>query len=226
MNIKRIFLTASSIALLLGLNACSVFRPVGQENFNCNGKNSADPYCRSFKGVDRSTTGDIPDTKFDAAFNYVDRDKYMGDYVDNNGKPTKEATQAAAHGTLPHELNNTGASIIPGAPVRQAPVVQKIWVNRYIDGADKLHQPVEIYQEVIGSHWSGFVPGQQTKSNSEDRTYPHFPEKITNKDAPNTAVAQANSTEDRSNVDANSDERTVPPMPAVENGRDQASNPQ
>ena len=222
MKIKKIIFTVTTVPFLISLSACSVFRPVGQENFDCNGKKSTDPYCRSFKGVDRSTTGEIPDTKFDAAFNFVDRDKYMGDYVDNNGKPTKEAAQAAANGTLPHEINSVGSSIVPGAPVRQAPVVQKIWVNRYVDGSDKLHQPVEIYQEVIGSRWSGFVPGQQSKANNgEERIYPHYPDKKTNAGSPQQPI----STEDRSQVDASSDEKTVP-MPAVENGRDQPSNPQ
>lgn len=225
MNITKIILTITIIPLVVSLNACSVFRPVGQENFDCNGKKSTDPYCRSFKGVDRSTTGEIPDTKFDAAFNYVDRDKYMGDYVDSNGKPTKEATQAAANGTLPHEITGAGASIIPGAPVRQVPVVQKIWVNRYVDGSDKLHQPVEIYQEVIGSRWSGFLPAQQAKSNAEERIYPHYSEKKLNSNAASTGAVQTNSTEDRSNLDGALEERTVP-MPAVENGREQPSNPQ
>lgn len=206
--------------LCASLFACSVFRPVGQENFNCNGKNSTNPYCRSIKGIDRSTQGNIPDTKFDTAFNYEDYDKYSGDYVDTQGKPTKEATHYAKSGVLPHEIGGSNNAPIVGAPVRMAPVVQKIWVNRYVDGQDKLHQPVEVYQEVIGSRWSGVASGQNYQA-EDGRAYPHMPPK-----APQNP-READSGLPRDPVEGQEAEKpTVTPIQSGDSQKEDLGNPQ
>lgn len=212
---------SKSVALIaiLTLSACSVFRPIGQENFDCNGKNSTSPYCKSFKGIDASTRGNIPDTKYDKAFNYTDYDKYMGSYVDTEGKPTQEAESYAKAGVLPHEMIG-GATDAPvaGAPVRTAPVIQKIWINRYVDAQDKLHQPVEVYQEVIGSHWSGVKPSRLSTAQQENR-YPHLAANAdrsakADTDAPDIVAA------------ADGDRSSGPPLPEITSQKEALGNPQ
>lgn len=171
------------LLVVIGLAGCSVFRPIGQENFDCSGKNSTDPYCRSMRGIDRSTVGNIPDTRFDKPFDYLSYSQYHGDLdeEDAGGGEGKAATAAKPPGTttlLPHEIGRPGP-VIAGAPVRAAPVLQKIWFNRYVDRDDKLHQPNEIYQEVIASRWVGAAaPSKRNAStNGSASPYPFKPAK-------------------------------------------------
>ncbi|TXT28269.1 MAG: hypothetical protein FD131_3222 [Rhodocyclaceae bacterium] len=175
------------IGLLVTVSAagCSVFRPVGQENFDCSGKKSTDPYCRSIRGIDRSTVGAIPDTRYDKPFDYLSYSKYHGDLDDNDANASEGKTTATAKAKstnlLPHEIGQPGP-VIQGAPVRAAPVIQKIWVNRYVDTNDKLHQPTEIFQEVVGARWVGAAPAKRATSSAAGNTgstnpYPFKPAK-------------------------------------------------
>lgn len=213
------------IGLLLTINAgCSVFRPVGQENFDCSGKKSTDPFCRSIRGVDRSTVGAIPDTRYDKPFDYLSYSKYHGDLDDNdaNEGKTNATTKVERTNLLPHEIGHPGP-VIQGAPVRAAPVIQKIWVNRYVDTNDKLHQPNEIFQEVVGARWVGAAPAKRATSNTAISTgssnpYPFKPAKDTSA-ADGKGASQAAAQEDS----------PIAPMPTAVMETDkgsQLSNPQ
>jgi conjugal transfer pilus assembly protein TraV len=180
---KKLTLSRKYIAGLLvafGLAGCSVFRPVGQENFDCSGKKSTDPYCRSIRGIDRSTVGSIPDTRFDKPFDYMSYSRYHGDLDDSEigGSDGKRAAKPQSIADrLPHEIWQPGP-VIQGAPVRAAPVIQKIWINRYVDSNDKLHQPTEIYQEVVGAQWVGAAaPAKRNASSTGANPYPFKPAK-------------------------------------------------
>ncbi len=178
---KKLIFSRTYIAGLLaavGLVGCSVLRPVGQENFDCSGKNSTDPYCRSIRGVDRSTVDAIPDTRFDKPFDYMSYSRYHGDLDDGDtggskGKQAAKPRDIASQ--LPHEIWPPGPPI-QGAPVRTAPVIQKIWINRYVDSNDTLHQPTEIYQEVVGARWVGAAaPAKRPASAVSAHPYPFKP---------------------------------------------------
>jgi type IV conjugative transfer system lipoprotein TraV len=215
------------IGLLVAVTGagCSVFRPVGQENFDCSGKKSTDPFCRSIRGVDRSTVGAIPDTRYDKPFDYLSYSKYHGDLDDNDANASEGKTNATAKvkstNLLPHEIGQAGP-VIQGAPVRAAPVIQKIWVNRYVDTNDKLHQPTEIFQEVVGARWVGAAQAKRATSSaagnaSSSNPYPFKPAK------------DASSVDGGATPAAGLEDTPTAPMPpaVIESTKDsQLSNPQ
>lgn len=138
------------LALTSLLGACS-FAPIGQNNFDCNRQDSPKEYCRSFKAVEKSTNGTLPETRYEKSFEMTDYDKAFN--LDaKDGKKTDKPIQQG----LPHNYQVSQTAAVDGAPIRQAPILQRIYVKKFVDENDVLHQDQIIYKEVQASKWVGF----------------------------------------------------------------------
>ena len=89
---------------------------------------------------------------------------------------------------LPHQIRQE--SPLSGAPVREGPVVQRVWVKRFVDGNDVLTENTVVYKEIRGNRWAGFE-GQGTSLIGDQRTYPRRPIETAPTASNNTNVQDA-----------------------------------
>ncbi len=171
---KKIGLAAAAVILLLQ-GCASQMNPVGEAKFDCNRKqDSKSPYCRSFKSVDASTSGDLPQSRFDKEFNIGEFDRLTGISPDETPGEKDKASKSAAPKVvvLPHQVRLEPA--LAGAPVREGPVVQRVWVKRFVDGSDLLTENTVVYKEIKGTRWAGFdAPG--SSAYQDQKVYPRRP---------------------------------------------------
>jgi type IV conjugative transfer system lipoprotein TraV len=162
----NILLTASAATLI---SACS-FAPIGNNSFECNRKDSPAAYCKSFKAVERSTNGTLPETKFEKPFDMNDYDAAFDLSVkaDKDNKKDKAVAQV-----LPHNMGVANQAVVDGGPVRQAPVIQRMYIKKFVDENDVLHQDQIVYKEVKGSKWAGFDSGSAANNLNGGVLYPH-----------------------------------------------------
>lgn len=180
MNKKR----SLGIALLSGVlflpSCASVMNPIGEAKFDCNRKQDAkSPYCRSFKSVEASTAGAIPPSRFDKEFRMSDLDRAIGIAPDeergtkldkdNNKLPDQQIL-------LPHQTHPESSLV--GAPVREAAVIQRVWIKRFVDGRDLLTENTIVYKEIRGTRWVGF-DGPKSNIAAQIRAYPHRVSEVT-----------------------------------------------
>lgn len=166
----------SNLSLLLcalTLQGCANwFTPVGENKFDCNRRQDPNsPYCKSFKAVEGSTNGSIPDSRFDEVYKLSDYDKLMG--IAPVKKIGVKADGVPTTPLLPH-LANTANEKLEGRPVREAAVVQRVWIKRFVDENDQLIDGVVVYREVIGTRWTGFGETDASRMRGV-ATYPHKP---------------------------------------------------
>jgi len=137
---------------------CS-FAPVGENTFDCNRKSNPSDYCRSFKSLEKSTNDNLPESRFDKEFHMSDYDKANGiapnDASENNGSSHQTL------GMLPHNQagfasSTAGVDAMQDIPVRKTPVIQRVWIKRFVDENDMLQGDTIVYKEVQSSKWSGF----------------------------------------------------------------------
>lgn len=68
------------------------------------------------------------------------------------------------------------AKALEGRPVRQGPLVQRVWVKRYADGNDLLVSTTHVYKEILPTRWNGLaltgLPTSAGSANSQN-AYPH-----------------------------------------------------
>jgi len=140
---------ATAVAMLAG---CS-FNPVGESKFDCNRKENPSEYCRSFKALEKSTNGPLPESRFDKEFKMSDYDRATGIAPDT---PVQTPGAAVAAGVLPHQRPNASNELVAGMPLRRAPVVQRVYIKRFVDENDSLQEDVVVYREVKGPRWAGF----------------------------------------------------------------------
>jgi len=170
-------ITLYACALLVGCAA--QFNPVGEVKFDCNRKQDAQsPYCRSFKSVEQSTTGQLPRSRFDREFNIEEHDRLTGIAPDapqqnsTKGKAGTPAPPAAPEMVrLPHQMREEPP--LEGQPVRQGPVVQRVWIKRFVDGRDVLTENTVVYKEIQPNRWAGFEP--TAKFDGDKTAYPRRP---------------------------------------------------
>jgi conjugal transfer pilus assembly protein TraV len=80
MMLKK-FLHALTVVPVVGavlvLTGCSsAFNPMGSNSYDCNRKQDpSSPFCHSFKAVEASTNGELPDSRFDTELKFSDYDK-------------------------------------------------------------------------------------------------------------------------------------------------------
>ena len=158
------------------LTACS-FNPVGESTFDCNRKENPSEYCRSFKALEKSTNGPLPESRFDKEFRMSDYDRANG--LAPDAAPEKSGTNGTAAGAgtysavLPHNRAAQGTDLVPGAPVRRAPVIQRVFIKQFVDENDMLQGDVVVYKEVKGSKWTGFDATTAAASTGGPAIYPH-----------------------------------------------------
>jgi len=162
----KLLITATATTLI---SACS-FAPIGNNSFECNRKDSPAAYCKSFKAVERSTNGTLPETKFEKPFDMNDYDAAFDLNVkaDKDNKKDKALSQV-----LPHNMGVPSQAFVDGGPVRQAPVIQRMYIKKFVDENDVLHQDQIVYKEVKGSKWAGFDSGSAANNLNGGVLYPH-----------------------------------------------------
>lgn len=172
MNFKFIAIALAAATL----SACS-FNPIGESTFDCNRKENASEYCRSFKALEKSTNGTLPESRFDKEFRMSDFDRANGlapdapsDKPSTNSLPSGASVYAAV---LPHNRATQGSDLVAGAPVRRAPVIQRVFIKQFVDENDMLQGDVVVYKEVKGSKWTGFDATSSSASTGGPAIYPH-----------------------------------------------------
>ena len=168
---KKLFTLALITTAALFLAACS-FNPVGESTFDCNRKTNPSKYCRSFKSIEKSTNGALPESRFDKEFKMSDYDQATG-IAPEAASAGKAPVLAGSTYALPHNRTDARSEVIPGAPVRRAPVIQRVLVKKFVDENDMLQGDVVVYKEVQSSKWTGFDTVAGTSSSSVSGAYPH-----------------------------------------------------
>ncbi len=187
MNKKRSLALALLSGALLLPGCASVMNPIGEVKFDCNRKQDAkSPYCRSFKSVEASTTGTLPPSRFDKEFRMSDLDREIGIAPDETPGATPDTNHPPSTNKptlLPHQL--PFEQTLVGAPVREAAVIQRVWIKRFVDGRDLLTENTVVYKEIRGTRWAGF-DGAKNKMAAQMQAYPHKVAEIipANTDAP------------------------------------------
>jgi hypothetical protein len=177
-HFSHLLTVAVLVGLAAALSGCSTaFNPIGSNSYDCNRKQ--DPtsiYCHSFKAVENSTNGELPDSRFDTALKFSQYDKAteIAPVGSDKSHPAVKAgageTVNIGSGSLP-QLG--GADITPqdGSPVRVGPVVLRTWIKSFVDGNDMRVSSTVVYKEVVPTHWAGF-DGSDPAS-AEGGSYPH-----------------------------------------------------
>lgn len=146
----KILMAAAAAAALAG---CS-FNPIGESKFDCNRRENPSEYCRSFKALEKSTNGPLPESRFDKEFKMSDYDRATGVAPDRTA-PEPGSVPAMTGQVLPHQMLAAAVSL-DGMPVRKAPVVQRVFIKRFVDENDSLQGDMIVYREVKGARWTGF----------------------------------------------------------------------
>jgi hypothetical protein len=60
-------------------------------------------------------------------------------------------------------------------PVRVGPLVQRVWIKRYVDDHDMLVSNTYVYKEIVPAHWSGYPTDASTQGTETGAPYPHRP---------------------------------------------------
>lgn len=171
------------IALVVVLSGCAAaMNPIGEAKFDCNRKqDSKSQYCRSFKAVEASTASDVPASRFDKEFKLSDLDKLTGISPDDPTQPAVSSPRTAMPASaaappraalLPHQVRD--AAPLDGMPVRTGPLVQRVWIKRFVDGRDVLTENTVVYREIQGTKWAGIDSNSRALS-SQGQAYPHRP---------------------------------------------------
>lgn len=187
----RIGLIAAACAALTGCS--SVMTPVGSENFGCSRTQNpaeADKNCISFRGAVVSTDGSLGPTRFDKQLSTPALDRQTG-VAPSNVSATQvqpqDAPVAAPVGVQPVRqalptagrlLHHIDAEPLAGRPVREAPVILRVRVNRWVDENDMLHEGTVLYREITPTRWAGFDPiprAKRASSSGQALGYPHRP---------------------------------------------------
>ena len=165
-----LILTSSLIA------GCS-FAPIGENTFDCNRKSNPSEYCRSFKSLEKSTNGNLPESRFDKEFRMSDYDKAVG-IAPNEDSDNQKRKAVPVAGLLPHnmvERSDSGSDIdaLNGRPVRNTPVILRTWIKHYVDENDAYIGDFIAYKEVQASKWSGSDSIRNYAASASGSVYPH-----------------------------------------------------
>jgi len=178
-NLNRIQLACAIGAMFVLTGCSSLFNPIGESTFDCNRKENPSEYCRSFKAVEKSTSDALPESRFDKEFKMSDYDQATGvaPVVKVVGKDDAktDAPVQSMKSQLPHNRPVGKSEIVPGAPVRQAPVIQRVYIKSFVDENDMLQGDLIVYKEVQGSKWTGFDAPNSSINVAGGAVYPHKP---------------------------------------------------
>lgn len=149
---RRILQLLAAVVGSFAMAGCS-FNPIGENSFDCNRKENPSEFCRSFKALERSTDGPLPESRFDKEFRMSDHDRATG-IAPSATTPTTQ--RSGTSGVLPHQRVVASGDTYAGMPVRQAPVVQRTWIKSFVDESDSLQEDIVAYREIAGPRWTGF----------------------------------------------------------------------
>lgn len=175
------------------LSGCSsLMNPIGSNSYDCNRKQ--DPtsiYCHSFKAVEASTNGELPDSRFDTELNLSQYDKATDIAPVGQTGDTASPIKAGAGETV-HMGSSSSTAAAPGGaarpvaaatqpvavdgmpdgmPVREGPVVLRTWIKHFVDGNDMLTSDTTVYKEIVAPHWAGF--DGSNPAGAMEGAYPH-----------------------------------------------------
>jgi len=195
--INKLLIAISLGALLSLLGGCvNMLTPLGENKYDCNRKEDPDSkFCHSFRAVDQSTAGTLPESRYDTLINFNEYDRLTGiappavaDTPKFGGErsstlPPEKGFSGGQSGVsgavrlpLPHQVGDT--SRIDGLPVRIGPIVQRYWIKSFTTADDSLVQSTVVYKETVPTHWAGFPVS--SKQGQPGRTnYPHKPQEPT-----------------------------------------------
>lgn len=179
-TIKYILISTTILNIYGCSSVANIFNPVGENKYDCNRKeNPNSPYCHSFRSVEKATTNDVPDSRYDELMSITESDKLTGiaptkNSEKNNGKGevhpasnlntiTSDETKYLKNGALPK-----------GTPVRIGPTIQRTWIKSFTDKNDMLSSDQIVYKEVVPTHWAGQSVNTE-KSNANAGAFPHKP---------------------------------------------------
>lgn len=152
----------------------------------------------------------------------------------STGAPTRsgsaEVTEQIAQiatGSAAFTGDASTARALEGRPVRQGPLVQRVWVKRFADGNDMLVSTTHLYKEILPTRWSGLgltgLPSAGGAASSQN-AYPHRPPQFA---VPGKADTQgkANAYEQPGSPDPADSSRELAPVPASnDNGTNSMPN--
>jgi conjugal transfer pilus assembly protein TraV len=167
----NVSLKISTAALIVATFAGCSFNPIGESTFDCNRKEHPSEYCRSFKALEKSTNGPLPESRFDKEFKMSDYDRANGIAPDSETDTRARDDKPRALAVLPHQRITPVGEPIAGMPVRKAPVVQRVFIKRFVDENDNLQDDVVVYREVKSARWTGFEANGETAH--APSAYPH-----------------------------------------------------
>lgn len=174
-HVSRYWFFGVAAAVILLQGCAAQFNPIGETKFDCNRKQDAkSSFCRSFKSVDASTIGELPRSRFDKEFNMREFDRLTGISPDDaeNVEPTSNGKNGAKNDVvLPHQVRQSQP--LTGMPVREGPVVQRVWIKRFVDGSDLLTETTVVYKEIKGTRWAGTQ--EQVAAQAAKNIYPRKP---------------------------------------------------
>lgn len=166
-----------AVGLLVTLSGCaSAFNPIGSNSYDCNRKQDPSSiYCHSFKAVEASTNGELPDSRFDTELKFSQYDKAteIAPVTDTPHAVVKSGggeSVVIGRGSLPG-LGGADSTPPDGTPVRQGPVIQRTWIKHFVDGSDMLTGDTIVYKEIVPTHWAGFDGGDL--AGGAQGVYPH-----------------------------------------------------
>jgi hypothetical protein len=158
-----------AVAVLAAALAGCSFNPIGESRFDCNRKENPSEFCRSFKALEKSTNGPLPESRFDQAFRMSDYDRATG--IAPGAPAQSDAVPQPSASRLPHQRMAPAADPLAGLPLRRAPVVQRVFIKRFVDDNDSLQDDLVVYREVRGARWTGFE--EKTGDARAAGAYPH-----------------------------------------------------
>ncbi|WP_185641269.1 TraV family lipoprotein [Burkholderia stagnalis] len=180
--IRKAGTLAMPACVLLLLAGCSAaFNPIGSNTYDCNRKQDPSSiYCHSFRAVEASTNGRLPDSRFDTELKFSQYDKATDiappartdvarpPLLTGSGEPIRLGSGGTASPGTPASDIGSPAEL----PVRAGPVIQRTWIKRFVDDNDMLTSNLTVFKEVIPSRWTGFDGGNPT--GAARGTYPHL----------------------------------------------------
>lgn len=189
MGIGKILL----LCVVLLLTGCaSWFTPLGDDKYECNRKeNAKSAHCISFKGIEESSRGKLPVSRYDKVVSMSERDKLLGiapDEESSTKADRKSGKTTIDGGVLPHQRAKQSLN---GQPVRQAPVIQKVWIKRFVDDNDTLVNSTTVYREIRPTRWTGFDAMNTSTTKTSGTSYPHKPASSAQPEASSKPIASA-----------------------------------
>lgn len=176
---KNLIMITTAAASLAG--CASAFNPIGDSKYDCHRKQNPDSfYCRSFAGVEASTHGELPETRYSKPFSIRKQDELqnMAPTGTDAAEPMRSVDGVRFVGNAGQPMSASAGSApksLAGQPVRMAPIVQRTWIKRHVTADDMLIENTVVYKERQPTRWAGFEHVAADTAAASRVLYPHKP---------------------------------------------------